>query len=669
MTARAIAVTLWAATAAQGAATVVISLGFPDAVGATDPFYILAALTFTTVGSVIAAQRPRNAIGWLLALSGVFLAAESLIGTCAVACLAKNPSEGALAAWLYQWIWIPTLVAFVEALLLFPDGSPLSPRWRTAAYVVAGGAFAVAVIAALSPRTEFFRPTALAAAGPGPFVATGAFGALLTDAALAVPVFVLSCLALVVVALIARYRRSDTIGRARLRWIAYAASIVFGTFVIGPIVRLTFGVQAPLGLALASVPIAIGIAILRHRLFDIDLLISRTVSYATLSGIVVALYLVTVTLIGALLRRPEDLLVSAGAALVAALVFNPLRVRVQRAVDRLIYGQRSDPYAVVAELGRRLGAALDPDSVLPTIARTVGDSLRLPYVAVELNAGDGERIVASHGTPRDRVSRLPLVYQQETVGNLLVSPRQGEITLGLQDLAVLEALSRQAGVAAHGVRVTADLRRARERLVVARDEERRRLLRDLHDELGPRLASHTLLVDAARSALLRDGSRADALLADLALETRRSLEEVRRIARGLRPPALDELGLSEALRNAAEQCASNQLAVEVDVSDVESTPTAVETAAYHVAREALANVVRHADARWCAVRLRRDGGGALVLEIEDDGRGGVVSGTPSGLGLKSMRERPAEVGGDCVIGERPGGGTRVRAVFPLSRQA
>jgi signal transduction histidine kinase len=249
-----------------------------------------------------------------------------------------------------------------------------------------------------------------------------------------------------------------------------------------------------------------------------------------------------------------------------------------------------------------------------------------------------------------------------------VSPRQGEITLGLQDLAVLEALSRQAGVAAHGVRGTADLRRARERLVIAHEEERRRLLRDLHDELGPRLASHTLLVDAARRALTRDPKRADALLADLAQETSRSLEEVRRIARGLRPPALDELGLPDALRDAAEQCASSRLAVEVDVTDVDSTPTAVETAAYHVAREALANVVRHADARWCAVRLHRDGDGTLLLEVEDDGKG-VAPGSASGVGFDSMRERPAEVGGHCAIESRPGGGTRVTAVFPLGRTA
>ena len=666
MIARAIALTLWAATAAQSAAILIILARSPDTLGATDPFYALAALTFTSVGSVVAARRPRNTVGWLLALCGVFAAAEALTGTYAAAFLATNPSQAALAAWLTQWLWVPTFAAFVEGLLLFPDGAPLSPRWRTAVNVVAVGAVGVAVAAALSPKGEFFRPAALAAAGPGPLVATGALGQFLAAAALAVPVFVLSCLALAVAALIARYRRSDPIARARLKWVAYAAGLVLGAFAVSPIVMLTIGIDAPLGLALVAVPIAIGIAILRHRLFDIDLLISRTLSYAALTGIVITLYVATVTYLGAVLRRPEDAIVSAGAALIVAVAFNPVRVRVQRAVDHLVYGQRADPYAVVAELGRRLGAALDPDSVLPTIARTVGDSLRLPYVAIELNAGDGEGIFASHGRPRDPVISLPLAYQQEIVGHLLVSPRPGEARLGRQDLGVLDGLGRQVGVAAHGVRVTAELRRARERLVVAREEERRRLLRDLHDELGPRLASHTLLVDAARIALTRDAVRADTLLADLAQEMRRSLEEVRRIARGLRPPALDELGLPEALRDAAEQCASSRLAVEVDVTDVDSTPTAVETAAYHVAREALANVVRHADARWCAVRLHRDERGALVLEVEDDGKG-IVLGTLPGVGFESMRERPAEVGGQCVIADRPGGGTRVTAVFPLGR--
>jgi two-component system NarL family sensor kinase len=664
VTARVIALALWVATAAQSVAIVVILARSPNLLGATDPFYPLAALTFTSVGSVVATRCPRNAVGWLLAICGIFAAAEALTGTYAATLLATEPGQASLVAWLTQWLWIPALAALVEGLLLFPDGAALSPRWRWAVNFVAVGAVAVVVTAACSPTGEFFRPVVLATAGPGPIVATGWFGVLLANAAPVVPVFVLSCLALVVAALIARYRRSDVMVRAQLKWVAYAAGLLFATIAISPIVMMAVGVDAPLGVALLAVPIAIGIAILRHRLFDIDLLISRTLSYAALTGIVIALYVVAVTYLGALLRQPENTVVSASAALIVAVAFNPVRVRVQRAVDQLVYGQRADPYAVVAELGRRLGAALDPEAVLPTIARTVGDSLRLPYVAIELSGGDGQRIVASHGRARDTVISLPLVYQQQTVGHLLVSPRPGEERLGRQDLIVLDGLGRQAGVAAHGVRVTAELRRARERLVVAREEERRRLLRDLHDELGPRLASHTLLVDAARVALTRDAQRADTLLENLSQETRRSLEEVRRIARGLRPAALDELGLPRALRDAAEQCASSGLAVEVDIADIDSIPTAVETAAYHVAREALANVLRHSGANSCTVRLHRSGSGALVLQVEDDGKG-VVAGGPAGVGITSMRERPVEVGGHGVVEVRPGGGTRVTAVFPL----
>lgn len=639
---------------------------------------------FAGVGLVLALLRPGNAVGWLFLVGGGCFALWFTSLAYSWRALVGAPGTlpaGELALWISVWMQVAAVGPVVIGVLLFPTGRPSSRRQAPilVAVVVAivativTQAFApvpIPVGAPLSRALDDVRPDRVTF--PNPFGAGGALGELLFNAKPFLVAATRLPLAFVLLgALFFRFARSSDVERLQLKWFFYAAglsfTLIFASFLAPRTIfsDLAWGTGV---IALGLVPIAAGIAIFRYRLFDIDLLISRTLSYGTVSGIVVALYLVTVTSLGALIRRPEDPLVSAGAALVLAVVFSPLRVRVQRAVDHLIYGQRADPYAIVAELGRRLGAALDLDSVLPTVARTVADSLRLPYVAIELKADDGERIIASHGRPGEPIVRLPLVYQQETVGHLLVSPRPGEATLGHQDLGVLEALGRQAGVAAHGVRVTAELRRARERLVVAREEERGRLLRDLHDELGPRLASHTLLVDAARIALGRDAPRADALLAELSQETRRSLEEVRRIARGLRPPALDELGLPDALRDAAEQCASSRLAVEVDVTDIDSTPTAVETAAYHVAREALANVVRHADARWCAVRLHRDGGGALVLEVEDDGKG-VVPGTPSGVGFESMRERPAEVGGHCVIEDRLGGGTRVTATFPLGRNA
>lgn len=656
-----------------------VSLTFLDFFG---PIIVLPLSlgTFAGVGLAIALRRPGHPIGWLFLVAGacwtLWFALPAYAWRALVAAPGTLPAAE-LAAWLNRSIMVPAYGSTLAAVVLFPTGRPPSRAWVPVCVVTGALLAASMTVSALAPEpTKIMRPwvgdrevtprTVL-----NPVGADGPLG----DAMVALKPFLneapwlpLGLLVLTAAAAAWRFARSSGVERIQLKWFFYAASFSLVLLVIGFVLpststvgKLTWGSgMAALGL----IPMGAGIAILRHRLFDIDLLISRTLSYGALSAIVVGIYLVAVTSLGALLRRPEDPLVSAGAALVLAVVFNPLRVRVQRAVDHLVYGRRDEPYAVIGELGRRLGEALDPDAVLPAIAGTVAESLRLPYVAVELNSDDGERIVAFHGRPGGAIIRLPLVYQQETVGHLLVSPRAGEAALGHQDVAVLEALGRQAGVAAHGVRLTAELRRARERLVVAREEERRRLLRDLHDELGPRLASQTLMVHAVRTALGHDRGRADALLADLEAETRRSLEEVRRIARGLRPPALDELGLADALRDAAERCASSTLTIEVDVTGLEATPAAVETAAYHVAREALANVVRHADARHCRVRLHRNGNAAVVLEIEDDGRG-VPPEARAGVGLESMRERAAEIGGRLVIEGPPGGGTRVLAVFPL----
>lgn len=636
--------------------------------------------TFAVVGLTLALRRPEHPVGWLFLIAGAGWVAWFALPAYAWRSLVEAPGlwpGGEVAAWLTRLILVPA-GATVVAVVLFPTGRPPSRIWVPVLGLVVGTLIATITVVAFAPERIVLQRPWFADDGegwrvaiPNPVGVGGPLGDALSalgpvlGAVTGVPLVLL-----LIAAPLFRFARSSDVERLQLKWFACAASFSAVLLVIGFAVPTSIVGNLVWGagiLALGLIPIAVGIAILRYRLYEIDLLINRSLAYAALSALIIAFYLGTVTLLGAVLRQPENTLVSAVAALLVALLFSPLRARVQRAVDHVAYGEREEPYAVVRELGRRLGEALDPDSVLPTVARTVAGSLRLPYVGIELVTSDGERIVASHGTPGDATVRLPLIYQQAILGHLLASPRPGERALAHRDLEVLEALAGQAGVAAHGVHVTGELRRARERLVVAREEERRRLLRDLHDELGPRLASHALLVDAARTALARDQQRADALLAELAQETRRSVEEVRRIARGLRPPALAGLGLAEALRDAAAQCASSHLDVVVDVADEVLTSIPVETAAYHVAREALANVLRHSDASWCAVRLHR-ADGALVLEVEDDGRG-VSAGAVSGIGFHSMRERPAEVGGECSIGHRPGGGTRVIAVFPLGGTA
>lgn len=634
----------------------------------------LSLSSFAWVGLLLALHRPRHPVGWLFLVAGTGWLLWFALPAYAWQALVEAPGSlpgGGLAAWLAQLILLPAGCT-VLAVMLFPTGRLPSPIWAPAIGMVIALVAAGVAVTALAPEpVTLQRPWVEASAAEEPVATPNPFGVggSLGDALLAVePILgVVTGVPLVLVVFAApafRLVRAAEVERLQLKWFAYAATL--------PVVLIVLGFASPMStvgklawgagmVALGFIPIAAAIAIVRHRLLDIDVLISRSLAYAVLSGGVVALYLVAATLLGSVLHQPEHALASVAAAVLVAILLSPLRARVQRSVYRVLYGDRDEPYAAVRELGRRLSAAMAPDSVLPAVAGTVATSLRLPYVGIELSSGDGDRLVASHGSPGGSTVRLPLVYQQETVGHLLASPRRGEHALDRHDRRVLEALAGQAGPAAHAVRLTTELRRARERLVVAREEERRRLLRDLHDELGPRLGSHALLVDAVRFAHRRDAERADALLAGLAEELQRSVAEVRRIARGLRPSELDQLGLADALRAAAAESCS--LAVEMDVSAVGSISPAVETAAYHVGREALANVARHADARWCAVRLHADGA-ILVLEVHDDGRG-VAPGTPPGVGLRSMRERAEELGGRCSITERPGGGTRVRAEFPL----
>jgi signal transduction histidine kinase len=313
-------------------------------------------------------------------------------------------------------------------------------------------------------------------------------------------------------------------------------------------------------------------------------------------------------------------------------------------------------------LGRQLEATPVPDAILPSIVETVAHALRLPYVAIALKHDDDLVVAAAAGTPSAEPVRLPLLYQGQVVGELILGTRPGEEGFSASDRRLLDDLARQAGVASYAVRLTADLQRSRERLVTAREEERRRLRRDLHDGLGPALASVALMADAARNLLAHDPDAADALLRDLKGEAQAATAEVRRVVYQLRPPALDELGLVPALREGAAQYSQNGLRVSVEAPDqLPALSAAVEVAAYRIAQEAMTNVVRHAGAHLCTVSLHIDGD--LYLEISDNGRG--PNGARPGVGLTSMRERAEELGGSCVVESRPAGGTRVVARLPL----
>jgi signal transduction histidine kinase len=487
-----------------------------------------------------------------------------------------------------------------------------------------------------------------------------------------------------------RYRHvSNSVHKRQIKWVVFGiSSALVGFFgilvaldVFGPVPDSTdellvylIGNTFIAYLVVLLIPLSIGIAMLRHHLFDVDLVINRTLVYGTLTASIVGLYVLVVGSLGMLFQTRENVAVPLLAAGLVAALFAPLRNRLQRGVNHLMYGKRDEPYAVLSRLGQRLEATLAPDAVLPTIVKTVAESLKLPYTAIELERDGAFETAAVAGEPADDPLRLPLLYGGETVGRLVLGPRTGEQSFTPSDRQLLDDLAHQIGVAAHAARLTdeairlsEDLQRSRERLVTAREEERRRLRRDLHDGLGPMLGSLTLKLDVAGDLLEQDPPAARALLRGLKAQAQSALRDIRRVVYALRPPALDDLGLRGAIQETAAQYSAKGLSIAIESpEELPPLPAAVEVAAYRIAQEAMTNIVHHAQAGECVVSLDIDEtGGMLRLDISDDGRG-LPSGRGRGVGIASMRERAAELGGECIVESLLAGGTRVRASLPCT---
>jgi signal transduction histidine kinase len=499
---------------------------------------------------------------------------------------------------------------------------------------------------------------------------------------------------LAVVSLMVRFHRAEVKEKQQIKWIFYAMVMLL-LFLFLP----TSGVVSELAgtFSIAALWTAIGIAVLRYGLYDIDIIISRTLVYVALTAMVVGAYLVTAGVLGAFIPSGSNLVNALVAAGLVALIFQPLRERLQRSVNRLLYGERDEPYELLARLGRRLEESLAPDQALPTIVETAATALKLPYAAITLGEGREQTLVAEYIRPirgeaapeqyraeQENLVIIPLIHQRQPLGELRLGLRPGEQAFGTADWRVLNELARQVSVAVSSAQLTHALQHAREQLVVAREEERRRLRRDLHDGLGPVLAAQRLKLGSARYFLKRDPDVADRLLSEQEQDIDAALQEVRRLIDNLRPPALDDLGLAVAIQRIAAQYGmagkdganpSNEegLYVEVEVPrELPPLPAAVEVACYRIVQEALTNVVRHAQAHHCWVTLKLNersgsvqGGKTLFLTIADDGRGLTQTGS-NGLGLHSMRARAEELGGMMSIGPNRPKGIVVRVQLPIS---
>lgn len=572
--------------------------------------YVIAnaamSAALSVCGSLLAARRSRNPIGWLLLASSLAHAATAVA-------LPLNHATG-------QHTWMTSLALLLPvALLLFPTGRLPGPWWQVVMWAL--------LVTTLLIMLEW---------APAKVGWLGFAAAVLGS-------------------LVVRYQRGDEVVRRQLLWLVLA--LIGNALAI--LLWLTRVGGGPMLVAPALVPVSIVIALLHYRLLDIRLVVSRALLYLLLTVGVAAVYSGLILALKQVLDLNTHLGVAALVAVVVALLFNPVRLRLQQVLDRVLYGTRRDPVRALSQLSARLDAEM---SSLDDLLTAVREALQLPYAAFRLRG----REVAASGSAAGVLEIIPLLASGTASGEMVIGVRPGQRRLGSRDVHVLTVLAIPLGVALRATMLSEELQQSRERIVAAREEERRRLRRDLHDGLGPTLSGVAYATDAARNLARSDPDTAVDLLVRLRGDIGDAIVEIRRLVEGLRPPALDELGLVGALHREAErlsyQDGGRPLTVSVDApADMPELPAAVEVAAYRISTEALNNAAKHSGAG--NVRIRIVVGEELHIQVHDDGTPGPDGWLP-GVGMASMSERAAEVGGRFEAYPGPDGGN-VEAVLPL----
>ncbi len=641
------------ASAGAIAATTAAHMSFAQALDAFVVSNLVIGVSFALCGALIAWHRPRLLLGWLYALGGFCQVLSGL-----AAPLGAVLHEQGAPVWIvrldvtvFNWAWPVNIgLAIPLSLLMLPDGRLASRRWLPVA----------AAVAVTSPLflLEVGLGTGRPAGMPPAYLAMQRYDDLAWLWNLSEVRWVFSVL-VGLACMVFRYHRGEEVVRRQLLWLVLAAAVILVAVTPWALVA---GTPLLVLFTIPLLPAAVAVAVLRHGLLDIKLVVSRVVTYALLSGLVLAAYAGLVVVLSGV-----------ASALLVALLALPVRTQLQAVVDRLLYGERGNPVRVASRVGQSLSGGLSET------LEEVRAALRLPYVAVVA----GDEVRAAGGTPGGETASLPL----EGGSVLVVGLRGGERRLSAADATILRMLSGPLSTALHATDLLRELKVSRERLVLAEEEERRRLRRELHDGLGPLLTGVALSADMAHNLASASASvsgsasvnasgsgsgsadvdgrlleRLDAVRSD----SRTAIREVRRIVDNLGSPTLDELGLAEALRIRAARTTrradGSDLVVQVEIPrDLPPIPAAVELAVYRIATEALTNVVRHSSAT--TVRLRLVWDGELRCEVLDDGA--VNDGWGTGVGISSMRERAAELGGRCDVGSGPDGG-HVRISLPVA---
>lgn len=620
--------------------------GFQGFVAEFHLFAVVAAVSFSMVAAVVARHQPSNVVARVAAGIAWGFALSYAFETYGNVALYRGWPLPAWAIWISTWVWVPALWAIPTLLVLrFPTGRLPGPRWRI---VELGTGLALVLLVvgwALTPYGQIDVAPSVDVANPLAIPA----GRRVYDVGLAL------ALAALVASLASfgwRFARSNGVERAQLKWALLGSCatvlIVGGSVALGPQSAL------PASLGVALLPASVGVAIVRHRLWDVDLVISRSLVYGLTTVTILVVYLGAVAALGSVVGR------IAVAPLIAtglvALAVQPLRERAQELANRMLYGERDDPYTTLSRLGEHLAAAGEREHLLEGVVEAIAQALHLEGASIRVD----DRDLVRTGELTGRGREIPLRCRGERVGTLCVALREGDELQASED-RLLDDLASQLAIALHADLLHNELLVSRAQLLTAREEERRRIRRDLHDELGPTLAAIALQIEQA-SLEADDTGVLRARLDEVTRRVRGTVREVRTLVEGIRPAALDELGLLGAVEQLARQLTTLELRIDVgSEGDLDHLPATVELAGYRIVGEALTNVVRHARASSCRVHLGV-AGDVLQVVVEDDGEG--LRGHAPGVGIRSMRERAAELGGELHLLAHPGGGLRLIATLP-----
>ncbi|MDQ4055422.1 MAG: histidine kinase, partial [Actinomycetota bacterium] len=593
-----------------------------------------AAVGILVIGCALPILRrfPRHPVAWVMIATGLVWAYDGLAESWAAYGMASAPHlpMTGFAVWFVAQFGAVLLAGLPLLLVLYPNGRLLPGRWRWVGRVCLVTSFALAVALWFAPTSvlESQDPLPLDTGMPELPLSEGAYLVILTVARL----LTLLTLPVAVLLVFVRQRRATGVERVQLRWLLWAAvmCVIFGG------VSLVFPDGMPmmvgLVLCLAVTGVSVAVGIVKPDLTDVDALVGGTVVYAAVAAAVVGLDLALVAGINAVMgERLDERQTALLVLLIAVAAYGPLRSWLGALVRRGLVGRRGDRYEVVSSLAARLEESADVQAQLPALASAVAVTFKLGFVRVEVFGHAGGIVSATHGEAPSLTREVPINYGPEEVGRLILPARGVRSMLSHRDQELLFDVVRQAAMAVRSSRLAEELQVSREQLVLDREDDRRRIRRDLHDGLGPVLGGVAMRLDAVDNALETDPAVAREMVRRSRHDITEALADVRRLVHGLRPPALDDLGLLDALRQQVERTRSPELAIEIEADALPQLPAAVEVAAYRIASEALANTVRHARAHAATLRLAGQPG-QLLVEVADDGTG-IDPSVPAGVGL------------------------------------